>query len=78
MIDDFILIPWDLSGAYRSDNMHKSFLFSLKNSHNGEAIKFSMSHLLHAIYCDTSYGPTFESCHDLLSQTTVTEIQAVS
>jgi hypothetical protein len=37
----------------------KSFIFSVKNPHNIEGKKFSISAPEYAIYCNSSLGPTF-------------------
>jgi hypothetical protein len=61
----FTPIPWDSSSGHKSDNSQMSFLFTLKNSRNSEPRKFRLASAANAIYCHSSYGPTFGNGHDL-------------
>ncbi len=54
----FTTVSWDSSGAYKTDN--HSFLFSVD-----ERAKYPINKFTHAIYCDSSYGPTFGHGHDI-------------
>jgi hypothetical protein len=57
----FTPIAWDSSNSSKADGSQKSFLFSVKNPHNIEGKKFSLTDSRYAIYCNSSYGPTFGS-----------------
>ena len=46
-------------------NAPGSFLFTLVNPYGDPPTLFSCKNLAHAVYCHTSYGPTFGSGHDL-------------
>jgi hypothetical protein len=62
--DDFIFggftsMAWDSSGNDKEDMSRKSFIFSVKNPHNIEGKRFSVSNPERAIYCTSSHGPIF-------------------
>jgi hypothetical protein len=60
----FTPLAWDSSGTYKHDDTRKSFIFTLKNPQNTEPRKFALSSSQNAIYCHSTYGPTFWS-HDI-------------
>jgi hypothetical protein len=55
----FTPISWDSSESYKSDISCRSFVFSVKNPHGRDGCKFPVSRPVYAIYCNSSYGPTF-------------------
>jgi hypothetical protein len=63
----FTPIVWEASanGIYKPDSSEKSFLFSLKNSRNSEPRKFVLMSGKNAIYCNSSYGPSFAGNSDM-------------
>ena len=57
----FTSLAWSNSGGYRADP--KAFIFTLKNIHNSEPIKFHVKDENQGVYHDNNYGPTFgEGC----------------
>jgi hypothetical protein len=58
----FTPLSWDSNGSYKSDISCRSFLFTVKNPHGRDDRKFPVSRPACAIYCKSSYGPTFGSC----------------
>jgi hypothetical protein len=61
----FTKIAWDSSGSYKGDDNRESYLFTIRNPHNLSARKFALSNPSYAIYCNSSYGPTFGGGHDI-------------
>jgi hypothetical protein len=63
----FTPVAWESpsSASYKPDNNRKSFLFTLKSPRGSEARKFGMASTANAIYCNSSYGPTFGNGHDI-------------
>jgi hypothetical protein len=55
----FTPVSWNSLSGSKADNTKKSFLFTLKNPRNSEGRKFLISNTSCAIYCSSSYGPTF-------------------
>jgi hypothetical protein len=53
-------VKWDSSAGFKADPSQKSFIFTLKNPHNFPARKFALKAEKkdHAIFCDSSLGPT--------------------
>jgi hypothetical protein len=61
----FTPVAWDSSGAYKSDDSGKSFLFTVKNPRGAEFRKFSLKDSSKAIYCVSAYGPLFGNNCDI-------------
>jgi hypothetical protein len=61
----FTPIAWDCCGNYKSDSTTQSFLFLIKDSRNGSPRIFPIKNVSIAIYCRSSYGPTFGNGHDI-------------
>jgi hypothetical protein len=61
----FTPLTWDSSSTHKADNSGKSFLFSVKDPRNSEGRKFGLSNSSYAIYCHSSYGPSFGNATDL-------------
>jgi hypothetical protein len=62
----FTPLAWDsTTNNYKNDGLNRSFIFTLKNPSGTEAMKFSLSQPQYAIYCNSAYGPTFGSGHDI-------------
>jgi hypothetical protein len=61
----FTPIAWDSSASYKADTTGQSFLFSVNNPHNHDFGPIGLQSQQYAIYCDSSYGPTFGDGHDL-------------
>jgi hypothetical protein len=64
----FTPIPWDSSNSsnsWKTDNSQQSFIFSVKDSRNSEPKCFPLVNSSLAIYCGSSYGPTFGGGHDI-------------
>jgi hypothetical protein len=61
----FTPVAWDSSNSYKPDSSQKSFLFTVKNPRGSEGRKFVMASTAEAIYCGSSYGPTFGGGHDI-------------
>jgi hypothetical protein len=57
----FTPIAWDSSSSYKADTSQQSFLFSVKNARNSDPRSFPLVNSSSAIYCGSSYGPTFGS-----------------
>ena len=58
----YTALCWDQSGTNKIDN--NAYIFSIVNLHNSP-IKIACSPGQNAIYCNSSYGPTFGGGHDL-------------
>lgn len=58
----FTTVGWAQTSSYYSDS--NAFLFTLHNPHSIPPTKFTGSDS-NAIYCNSSYGPTFGSGHDI-------------
>jgi hypothetical protein len=61
----FTPIPWDSSSQYKPDSSGRSFLFSVKNPHDHDFGRIGLTNPQRAIYCNSSYGPTFGNGHDI-------------
>jgi hypothetical protein len=62
----FTPISWDSSGLWKTDNSQQSFLFSVQDPRNSDPRSFSLvNSSSYAIYCHSSYGPTFGNGHDI-------------
>ena len=55
--------PWTSAGDWT--NVAGCFLFLVENPHNDAPTCFECSKVQYAMYCGSSYGPTFGSGHDL-------------
>jgi hypothetical protein len=61
----FTPIAWDSSSAYKADPSKESFVFSLISPRGKAPQKFDLSNATYAIYCNSSYGPTFGDGHTI-------------
>jgi hypothetical protein len=61
----FTPISWASSGSSKADNSQQSFLFSVKDCRNSAPRCFPLVNSSYAIYCNSSYGPTFGGNPDL-------------
>jgi hypothetical protein len=61
----FTLIGWHLKSEWKADNSKQSFVFSIKNARNGDPKSFPFTNSSQAIYCNSSYGPTFGNGFDI-------------
>jgi hypothetical protein len=61
----FTPIAWDSNGSYKADSSQQSFVLSVKDSRNTDPRSFPLVKTSHAIYCHSSYGPTFGGGHDI-------------
>jgi hypothetical protein len=61
----FTPVAWDSSGGFKADSSRKSFLFTVKNPRGSDGRKFVMASSANAIYCNSSYGPTFGGGQDI-------------
>jgi hypothetical protein len=61
----FTPIAWDSSSGYKPDSTKESFVFSLISPRGKVPQKFALSNTNNAIYCNSSYGPTFGGGHDI-------------
>jgi hypothetical protein len=61
----FTPIAWDSGGSYKADSSQQSFLFSVKDCRNSAPRSFPLANSSNAIYCYSSYGPTFGNGNDL-------------
>jgi hypothetical protein len=61
----FSPLTWSLNGGYQADSTKQSFLFQIKDARNSAPRKFPISNPTYAIYCQSSYGPTFGGAHDV-------------
>jgi hypothetical protein len=62
----FTPIAWHSSNSTKTDNSQQSFLFSVKDPRNGDPRSFPLvNSSAEAIYCHSSYGPTFGGGHDI-------------
>jgi hypothetical protein len=59
----FTPVRWDSSSGSKWDPTGASFLFSLVNPRNTPAHRFPLKTGSNAIYCNSSYGPTFSGGH---------------
>jgi hypothetical protein len=60
-------IPWESSsGTYKTDDSLSSFIFTLKNPQNTNPRLFQLkpANKVHAIRCQSNYGPIFGGGHD--------------
>ena len=58
----FVKKAWDSTGNGYTD--FKAFIFSLVNKEN-KPFKLMYTNAAYAVYCNSSYGPTFGGGHDI-------------
>jgi hypothetical protein len=58
-------IAWDSSQSHKTGLSEQSFLFRVKDCRNSDPRSFPLMISSYAIYCHSSYGPTFGAGHDL-------------
>jgi hypothetical protein len=63
IIGGFTPIAWDSSNSWKADNSQQSFVFSIVNAGNRDPRSFQVGNSTCAIYCHSSYGPTFGHGH---------------
>ena len=56
--------PWTSVNVYI--NIGGCFLFLVENPHNDAPTCFDCTSTTHAMYCNSNYGPTFGSGHDIV------------
>jgi hypothetical protein len=61
----FTPIGWDSSNSWKEDSAKQSFLFRIKDHRNSEPHAFPLSSSSYAICCNSSYGPTFGTGHNI-------------
>jgi hypothetical protein len=65
ILGGFTPIAWDSSNQYKPDSSGRSFLFSVKNPHDHNFGRIGLNNPQYAIYCNSSYGPTFGNGLDI-------------
>jgi hypothetical protein len=61
----FSSLAWDSSNQWKVDNARKTFIFSIRNPDNIAGKKFPLTNSTDAIYCGSSWVPTFGGGNDL-------------
>jgi hypothetical protein len=60
-------VPWDSTNKYKTDSSHRSFVFTILNTHGIGGRKFGLKpdHAQYAIYTHKDYGPIFGDGHTI-------------